>query len=446
MSKRVQDWLFPGAALIIFVTLLWSMLIEMNTITVSSLMSMGAGLLAYSMMLVVTFMASRPRLIEKKMGMPEMYEIHALMSVALTVMIILHIIIQWTGWNFLEKSLVSQAGWVGTIALAIVMFTGIFSISGLFVDKYPKLRQFKESLQREMMLWLHRLSIISVIAIYLHMFWLPFLRENLIFMILLNIYTIFVLGFYAYWKYKIVKSPRYKVKSIYKGTPSLWVVEFEPEEGLIQSYTAGDYFFIRFKEGADITKEGHPFSTSSAVTRRFDNTIEFMIKEVGDWTTALKNIKPGDVAQLEGPYGNFFSEELQNSPESEKPFILLGGGIGLTPNLAVARHEHNKGSQREIHLVWGLAYEEDMFMLEELEEMKAANPNFHYHIIFSNEEVDGYAHGFITNDYLAEVGADKYDTGHFFVCGPPEMLEASRRLLDKGNVRFEQISLDDFGF
>jgi predicted ferric reductase len=87
-----------------------------------------------------------------------------------------------------------------------------------------------------------------------------------------------------------------------------------------------------------------------------------------------------------------------------------------------------------------------MFMLEELEEMKKANPNFHVHIIFSNEEVEGYPFGFITNEYLAEVGADHYIEGHFFVCGPAPMINATKRILDYGNVPFEQRHIDDFGF
>ena len=79
----------------------------------------------------------------------------------------------------------------------------------------------------------------------------------------------------------------------------------------------------------------------------------------------------------------FFPDEVQ---ESEDPFVLLAGGIGLTPNLSILRHEHEKNSNRRIHLVWGLAIEEDMFMIEEFGTMKAANPNFSYDIIFSNQE------------------------------------------------------------
>ncbi len=439
------DWLFPIISLVTFATLLGTMLFDMNSITVGSLISYSSGLLAFTMMLTVTFIGSRPRFLEKHFGMPQMFEVHGIMSVTLCILILFHVIIQWNGLQGIsEMSVVSQTGWVAVIALLIVMYSGIFSLSGMFVNKNKKMRQFKEANNREVNLWLHRLAIVSIIFVYLHMFFLPFLQNNIVFMVLLSAYTVYVLGYWAYWKIKVQMLPKYKVTKIYRGTPSIWVLEFEPVKGNIPEYNAGEYFWIHFKD-ADITKEGHPFSTSSARTNRYSNSIEFMIKDAGDWTEALKNVKEGDTATLEGPYGDMFSPEIQELDESV-PFVLLGGGIGLTPLLSVLRHETEKGSQREIHLVWGLSYEEDLFMLDELEEMKKVNPNLHVHIIFSNEEVEGYPFGFISNEFLAEVGADHYIEGHFMVCGPELMIDATKRILDYGNVPFEQRHIDDFGF
>lgn len=445
-KKFWSDWLFPIISLVSFATLLAAMLLSMDSIDVSTLISFSTGLLAYTMMLTVTFIGSRPRFLEKRFGMPEMYEVHAIMSVILSFLIVIHVIIQWNGFQWVtDMTIVSQTGWGGVVALIIVMFSGIFSLSGIYVDKSKTFSKFKEKLNREVNLWLHRFAIVAIVAVYFHMYFLPFLANNLLFMILLNVYTVATLLYYVLWKFKIVASSRYKVSKIYKATPSLWVVEVEPVKGKIDNYTAGDYFFIRFK-GADITREGHPFSTSSAITKRYSNSIEFMIKEAGDWTESLANIKVGDIATLEGPYGHFLPEAVEQSPEDKVPFVLLGGGIGLTPNLSVLRHEVEKNSQREIHCVWGLAFKEDMFMLDEFEEIKKQNPNFHLHIIFSNEEVEGYPFGFITNEFLEEVGADKYKDGHFFVCGPGPMLDASRKVLANGHVSDEQIHLDDFGF
>ena len=444
-TNKFYDWLFPGISLVMFATLLGSILAQSDSMSVLQLISYSSGLLAYTMMLTVTFMGSRPRFIEKYFGMPEMYEIHALMGVVLSIMGVIHIIIQWNGFRWItEMSTVSQTGFLAVFSLIIVMFTGIFSLSGIFIDRIPLLRKWKESVfNRELSLWLHRLSIVAIVAIYFHLFLLPFLNENTLFMTLLTIYTVAILGYYVIWKLKISFAPKFELKSIKQGTPSLWVLEFEPKNGSIKPYVPGDYFFIRFKN-TDITTEGHPFSASSAITSDYSNSIEFMIKEAGDWTGSLQNVNVGDIATLEGPYGNFFPDDVQ---ESEDPFVLLAGGIGLTPNLSILRHEHEKNSNRRIHLVWGLAIEEDMFMIEELETMKAANPNFSYDIIFSNEEVEGFPHGFITHEYLEELGVSSlYQSAKFFVCGPPPMLNASKTLLDNQNVPDNHIYLDEFGF
>ena len=167
-------------------------------------------------------------------------------------------------------------------------------------------------------------------------------------MTLLTTYTVAILGYYVIWKLKFSFDPKSEIKRIKQETPSLRVLEFEPKNGSIKSYVPGNYFFIRSKN-ADITTEGHPFSAKSAKTSEFSNSIELMSKEVGDWTGFLQNVNVRDNVTWEGLYGNFFPNEVQ---ESKDPFVLLAGGIGLTPNLSILRHEHEKNSNRRIHPVW----------------------------------------------------------------------------------------------
>lgn len=444
-KKFWSDWLFPVISLVLFASLLATMLLQMPSIPVGSLISYSTGLLAYSMMLTVTFIGSRPRFIEKHFGMPSMFEVHGIMSIVLSFFVLIHVFIQWNGIQSIsEMSTVSQTGWVAVIALFLVMYTGIFSLSGIFVKHNRKMLEFKEKRNRELSLWVHRLALVSVIFVYLHLYNLPFLVNNMPFMVLLTVSTVYVLGYYAIWKIKVKLLPKYQVKSIERGTPTIWTIEFEPVDGKIPTYNPGEYYWIYFEDG-DISREGHPFSTSSSITNRYNNSIEFMIKDAGDWTDSLKNIEVGNKARLEGPHGDMYQPHIQALDESV-PFVLLAGGIGLTPMLSIARHEREIGSQREIHLVWGLSWEEDLFMLEELEEMQRENPNFHVHIIFSNEEVEGYPFGFISNEYLEEVGAAPYIDGHFFVCGPAPMIDATKRILNHANVPYDQRHIDDFGF
>lgn len=152
-------------------------------------------------MLTVTFMGSRQRFIEKHFTIPEMYEINSLTGVVLSIMGIIHIIIHWNSFRWItEMSTVSQTGFLAVFSLIIVIFSGIFSLSGIFTDRIPLLRKLKESVYNHgLSLWLHRLSIVVIIAIYFHLFLLPFLNENMLFMTLLTIYTVAILGYLVIW-------------------------------------------------------------------------------------------------------------------------------------------------------------------------------------------------------------------------------------------------------
>lgn len=445
MRKFVENWIFHGIAFFMFATLFVTMMLEINTLTVSALIAYSASVLAYTMMLTGTFIASRPRFIEKRVGMPKMYEIHAVMTVYAMILVFIHIVIIWQGFDQMFRSPATIAGYVGTFAILFAMLSGMLSLSGMFVNNSKTLRNLKEKvLNREVMLWIHRIcAIVAVVAVYLHQYLIGFLRSNTPYMVLLTIYSVVVLGYYFVWKLKTALLPKYIVSEIYKATPLLWIVEFKPQHGTISNYTPGDYFFIRFKTG-EITKEAHPFSTSSAITKDHHDSIQFMIKEAGDWTRSLANIKVGDIATLEGPYGDFYPQEIR---ESDDPFVLMGGGIGLTPNLSILRSEIDKGSQRKICLVWALSWESDMFMVDELESYKKVNPNFEYHIIFSNEKVDGYAHGFISSEFLNDIGvASMYQQARFFICGPDIMMESTKKVLLSNGVPLDHIRVDEFGF
>lgn len=416
--------------------------------TLGQLLACIASPLAYSLMLVGMFIGSRPRFIEKHFGMPKLYEVHAIMTLVAVLVVTGHIIFYWQGFGAIFRSWATIFGYIGYLGMWGGLLSGALSLSGMFIKKSKTLMHLKENVfNREVMLWIHRISALAaILGTYLQNVSIPFLRANTWYIGLLTVYTVLIVGYYFWWRFRITQEPEYRVTKLERGTPSLWIMEFEPVNEKLKGYNPGDYFFIRFKGDVEIGKEAHPFSTSSAVTKEFYKSIEFMIKDAGDWTDQLKNVKVGDIATLEGPFGDFYRPEVQAEPEST-PFILLGGGIGLTPNLSVLRSEIEKKSQREIHLFWGLAFEEDLFMLDELESYRSVNPNFHYHIIFSNEEVEGYPYGFITDEFIREkAGPEAYLDAHFFVCGPAPMLNAVRNILDSNNVDFDRKHIDDFDF
>lgn len=69
-----------------------------------------------------------------------------------------------------------------------------------------------------------------------------------------------------------------------------------------------------------------PISISSSPSRS-NGTFELCVRKVGDVTTALHNLKPGDKVGLRGPFGRGFPYENFRG----KDILFVPGGLGLAP-------------------------------------------------------------------------------------------------------------------
>ena len=86
-------------------------------------------------------------------------------------------------------------------------------------------------------------------------------------------------------------------------------------------------FLWEKKDG--IIGETHPFSIASSPS---EDKVRMYIKSLGDFTTSLKNLKVGAIAEIEGAYGKFTYTNFGTAPQ-----IWIAGGIGVTPFLSMAR-------------------------------------------------------------------------------------------------------------
>ena len=85
---------------------------------------------------------------------------------------------------------------------------------------------------------------------------------------------------------------------------------------------SGQYFVWRFLT-RDGWWRGHPFSISSAPN---GDWLRITVKDLGDWSGALPELKVGTKVFIEGPYG-----VLTGARRSRPKVLLLAGGIGITP-------------------------------------------------------------------------------------------------------------------
>lgn len=243
-------WFYPGVSILIFATLYIAMTMTFSPSSFRILVAIVTGLLSYSIMLTLILISIRPKSIEKKVGLTELYEIHGWMAMVIPIAILLHVIIFWSGLESIlafDLSPTSITGYIGVLLLVIVMVTGIFSLSQTFIKQSKRLMKWKSNQKnRYLNLWLHRLSIFSVIAIYLHISNVGFVSDNQLFMTLLTVYTGLTLGAYIVKKIHNLMLPKYQVARIEKITPGVHEIELEPVKGKTMDIEPGQFAFFRF--------------------------------------------------------------------------------------------------------------------------------------------------------------------------------------------------------
>jgi ferredoxin-NADP reductase len=85
---------------------------------------------------------------------------------------------------------------------------------------------------------------------------------------------------------------------------------------------AGQYFIWRFLT-ANGWWRGHPFSLSAAPNGEY---LRLTIKDSGDYTRLLQQLRVGTGVFAEGPYG-----VLTGARRTRPQLLLIAGGIGITP-------------------------------------------------------------------------------------------------------------------
>lgn len=174
-------------------------------------------------------------------------------------------------------------------------------------------------------------------------------------------------------------------------------------------------------------EERRPFTFTSLPG---DSHLEFTIKTYPSHngvTNALRQLKAGDELLLHDVWGAI-------SYKGEGVFIA--GGAGVTPFIAIFRDLNSRKQIGNNALIFANKSKADI--IDETDFRKMLGGAFIN--ILSDENVEGYAHGMINEDFLKK--NVKNFTQQFYVCGPPPMMDAVLRQLKKLGVGDNAITVE----
>ena len=134
----------------------------------------------------------------------------------------------------------------------------------------------------------------------------------------------------------------------------------------------------------------------------------------------------GDEITFTGPHGSFFLREI------DRPVLLLAGGTGLAPILAMLRKMRAEGSHRKAHLVYGVSTDADLVELDTLSEVAAGLTGFSWDYCVSDPASTAANKGFVMSLMRPE---HMYDGDvAIYLCGPPPMVEAVRNHVAEAGI------------
>ena len=238
---------------------------------------------------------------------------------------------------------------------------------------------------------------------------------------------------------------QWRVARVQQESSDIRSLVLEPLDHTTVPFVAGQHLPMRLQASDETLVR--TYSVSSAPS---DGHIRISVKLQGKASRHLhENVQVGDLLEVRAPLGSFTLVD-----EIDRPVVLIGAGVGITPMISMARElvAQNQQHQRErhIHLFHSVRSLADLPFREELSALQQqADGLLHIHRALSSPGAEAQ----LGRDYqlagrlsFAQVKErlplDDYD---FYLCGPSGFLQDMYDGLRGLNIPDRRIHAEAFG-
>ena len=174
------------------------------------------------------------------------------------------------------------------------------------------------------------------------------------------------------------------------------------------------------------------------------NRIELTVERLDDGEVSpylTDELRPGDQIELRGPVGGYFVWE----PANGGPLLLVAGGSGVVPLMAMIRAREAASSDVETRLVFSSRTWDDVIYRDELGRLDGDGLAV-VHTLTRSQPPDwtGYARR-VDRDMLAEIGPSPAERPRVYICGPTPFVEAVAEALVQLGHEPSRVRTERFG-
>ncbi len=176
-------------------------------------------------------------------------------------------------------------------------------------------------------------------------------------------------------------------------------------------------------------------------------TVSLTVEDLEDGEVSpylARELRPGDEIELRGPIGGYFAWD---AGRAERPLLLVGGGSGFVPLMAMLRHRANAGDETPARALVSARSLEDVLYRAELDALAAADPALTVATTLTRVQPPGWT-GYarrVDPAMLAEIGFAPTEAPDVFVCGPTSFVEGVAEALVGAGHAPGQVRTERFG-
>ena len=154
-------------------------------------------------------------------------------------------------------------------------------------------------------------------------------------------------------------------------------------------------------------------------------------------------LRAGDQFEVRGPIGGHFTWRS----EQGGPLLLVAGGSGLVPLMAMLRHRAARRSDADVRLLVSARTQDDVLYRDELAALAEGDTDLRVRLTLTRERPDGWDGflGRVDGGMLATLGPSVERSPRAFVCGPTPFVEHVADLLVAAGHAPAAIHAERFG-
>ncbi len=208
----------------------------------------------------------------------------------------------------------------------------------------------------------------------------------------------------------IARMEKGTVELIKKLTPTMLHVNVRPKN--LFPFKAGQYAAIQTLEGEETKKKYYSIASSDKNT----DSLDFFIRLFSDSPTTryFESLKTGEEIHFEGPGGKV---HYNTNCSGRSVFLCTGSAISQHYSILSS----NILEMNSPFLLWGLRNQDEIFLVDELNQLKEKNPSFNYEIVLSAPQKNWSGKTGYVSDHILKLGLKPTDC--VYLCGQSKFIE-----------------------